>query len=144
MTHAYGESYAAYAQPVLGEMMDYAVNDLKLDADEYFQLFADSPWGVAFSKGAPYAVVGKSGVELAMSVLNIDLDDARYVPCSTATWEKSPEYWAGWALAYYQWWSNRTFSSIIEDWPISKITLLYNPYHEMDIMQFVDKLEGTR
>ena len=26
--------------------------------------------------------------------------------------DKSPEYWSGWALAYYQWYTGKTFSKI--------------------------------
>ena len=50
----------------------------------------------------------------------------------------SPEYWAGWALAYYQWYSCRSFSEILATVSLKAIIQLYPVYHEMDIMQFVD------
>ena len=55
---------------------------------------------------------------------------------------RSPEYWAGWSLAYYQWASNKTFSEINKSADINKIINLYNPYHEMDIRQFCDKMDS--
>lgn len=52
--------------------------------------------------------------------------------------DKSPEYWAGWALAYYQWYTCRTFIKINKAVPINKVVNMYDVYHEMDITQFVD------
>ena len=33
--------------------------------------------------------------------------------------DKSPEYWAGWSLAFYQWFSGRDFMSILEIVPLT-------------------------
>ena len=54
--------------------------------------------------------------------------------------DKSPEYWAGWALAYYQWFTCRPFMKINEAVPIHRIVQMYNVYHEMDITHFVDTM----
>ena len=51
---------------------------------------------------------------------------------------RSPEYWTGWALAYYQWQTALRFAEIERYVPIQEIRGLYSPYHEMDIRQFVD------
>ena len=56
------------------------------------------------------------------------------------TVNRSEEYWAGWALAYYQWKTAISFSKIVEYIPINEIKALYSPYHEMDIRHFVDKM----
>ena len=55
--------------------------------------------------------------------------------------DKSPEYWAGWALAYYQWYSGRSFMEILTAVPLEAIIDLYHPYHEMDIRQFADLMD---
>ena len=52
-----------------------------------------------------------------------------------------PEYWLGWALAYYQWYSNRAFREIFEAAPASTILNFYHPYHEMDITKFCDRMD---
>ena len=52
--------------------------------------------------------------------------------------DKSPEYWAGWILAYYQWYRNERFSNLKRDGlDISKVLSLYNPLHEADPSKFV-------
>ena len=53
---------------------------------------------------------------------------------------RSKEYWLGWALAYYQWYTSLSFAEIIKYVPIKKILKLYSPYHEMDIRHFVDQM----
>lgn len=55
--------------------------------------------------------------------------------------DKSPEYWVGWALAYYQWVKNISFSDIVKSVSLSNIVMMYSPYHEMDIRHFVDKMD---
>ncbi len=55
--------------------------------------------------------------------------------------DRSPEYWAGWSLAYYQWFRNYHFMHILNAAPFSKILEMDSTYHEMDIRQFVDRLD---
>mgnify|MGYP002859921932 CR=1 FL=1 len=62
------------------------------------------------------------------------IPETNFVSCKTQI------YWTGWALAYYQWWANLSFKTIVERVPISDISNLYSPYHEMDIRQFCDKM----
>ena len=56
------------------------------------------------------------------------------------TYDRSEEYWTGWALAYYQWETGLSFEEIARHVPIVEIQALYSPYHEMDIRQIVDKV----
>lgn len=52
------------------------------------------------------------------------------------------EFWTSWALAYYQWETSMRFVEIVQYVPIKEILALYSPYHEMDIRQFVDKMNA--
>ena len=61
-------------------------------------------------------------------------------PHRSIPFDRTPEYWTGWALAYYQWNTGLRFSEIEHAIPIRTIWMMYDPYHEMDIRQFVDKL----
>lgn len=54
---------------------------------------------------------------------------------------RSPEYWLGWALAYYQWYSDMRFSEIVENISIKDMLAMYDKYHEMDICHFVDRMD---
>ena len=136
---AYDKLYIAGAQNILGHAVDFAVMSLNLDPDTFGNAFAVSDSSKQFASGNPRYVAGMNGCELARKVLAEtntpfhDAEDAMFL-------DKSPEYWAGWALAYYQWYSCRSFSEILAAVSLETMIRLYHPYHEMDIMQFVDLL----
>lgn len=139
MINAYDRVYLEKAQTVLGRMLDYAVYDLKYDADIFFELFIASGYANRFGDGDYSVIAGKSGVELARMTMEAATGDNEAVK-PKYTENRSPEYWAGWALAYYQWYTSLSFADIIEAVLVSEIINLYSPYHEMDIRQFCDKM----
>ena len=47
-------------------------------------------------------------------------------------------------MAYYQWETALHFADIVRYVPIKKAASLYEPYHEMDIRQFCDKMNELR
>ena len=83
--------------------------------------------------------VGMSGVELAYRVLELTKHQVED-PQPRYTADRSPEYWAGWALAYYQWETAMSFLDILECVSLDDIIRMYSPYHEMDIRQFCDRM----
>ena len=56
-------------------------------------------------------------------------------------YDKSPEYFAGWSLAYYSWYRNMSYDDIQKIIPINEVVEMYEPFHEMDVRQFVDALD---
>ena len=138
--HAYDESYLSNAQNVLGHAVDFAVMSLNLDPDVFGNTFIVSDASKQFASGNPRYVAGLNGCELARLVLTethmpfIDEDDAMYL-------DKSHEYWAGWALAYYQWASSRSFMDILTAVPLSQMIEMYPVYHEMDITHFAERMD---
>ena len=50
----------------------------------------------------------------------------------------SPEYWAGWALAYFQWVTKRPFKNIAECITIAEILQLYPTLHEASEEKFAE------
>jgi DNA-binding transcriptional regulator YiaG len=120
-------------------MIDYAVFDLEYDPDDFFELFLTSGYGNRFGNGDFTLIVGKSGVELARMTVEAATGKLTTVK-PRYTINRSPEYWAGWALAYYQWFTALTFREIVSAVPLHEIIMLYEPYHEMDIRQFCDKM----
>ena len=135
----YEKVYLDKARIALGRMLDYAVYDLKYDMTDFFALFISSGVAARFEKGDFTVLVGMSGVELAYEVL--EQSDIGY-ECVRPKFavERSEEFWTGWALAYYQWSTAMRFSEIVRYIPVKDIIALYSPYHEMDIRQFVDKM----
>ena len=139
MIHAYDKIYLDKARTVLGRMLDFAVYDLKYDIEDFFALFITSGIAARFEKGDYRVIVGMSGVELAYKVLELTKgEENRIKPRYSA--DRSEEYWAGWALAYYQWDTALSFVEIIRAVPMKRIVQMYSPYHEMDIRQFCDKM----
>ena len=139
MIHAYDKIYLDKARTALGRMLDFAVYDLKYDIEDFFALFITSGFAARFEKGDYSVIVGMSGVELAYKVLELTKgEENRIKPQYSA--DRSEEYWAGWALAYYQWDTALSFEEIVRAVPMKRIVQMYSPYHEMDIRQFCDKM----
>lgn len=139
MMHAYDRVYLERARTSLGRMLDFAVHDLKLTITDFFSMFLRSGIAKRFAAGDFTILAGKSGVELAYEVCEEDGKDYRSIK-PKYTYNRSEEYWTGWALAYYQWETGLSFEEIERYIPIIEIQSLYSPYHEMDIRQFVDKV----
>lgn len=139
--HAYDKLYLEKAQIALGSMLDYAVYDLQYEAERFWELFIASGYADRFGDGDCALTVGKSGVELTRMIIETASGETITTkPHYTA--DRSPEYWAGWALAYYQWFSGLSFREIQEIVSVGEVVDLYSPYHEMDIRQFCDKMTG--
>lgn len=139
MIHAYSEDYLVSAQRILGDMLDYAVNTYAFDPDSFYQMFLVSDVSSQFQNGNPTYVAGKTGCEIVKEIIHSagiemqELEDEMYL-------DKSPEYWAGWALAYYQWYTGRTFIKIYKVVSVQELLNMYDVYHEMDIQKFVDEI----
>ena len=84
-----------------------------------------------------------SGVELAFQLI-LEQDAEAILVEPEYSINRSPEYWLGWAIAYYQWYKNIAFDQITDKVSVCDIRLMYDKYHEMDIMQFVDALDDMR
>jgi len=57
---------------------------------------------------------------------------------SKESFGRSGEYWIGWAIAYYQWYSARKFSDIFKVLSFEELQKMYPTLHEADITKFVD------
>ena len=139
MIHAYDKSYLATAQKNLARMLDYLVNDLHYSLETAWQWFLMSEFSSRFEQGDCSVLVGMSGAELAHRILE-QVGEAVPAQYPSYAYDRSPEYWTGWAIAYYQWDTGLSFTAIEQAIPITEVRMLYTPYHEMDIRQFADKM----
>ncbi len=140
MIHAYSELYSVNAQKCLASMLEHAVCILGMGLRDFYDLFLISSVSQRFQHGDCSIIAGRSGAELAQIVLEeTGLEVA--AADGSAIAGRSEEYWTGWALAYFQWESGRTFSDIDEFVPIEEVRALYMPYHEMDIRHFTDHMQ---
>ena len=139
MIHAYDKLYLDKAQNALARMLDFAVYELDYSLEEFFQLFIKTGVADRFGTGDYELLVGRSGVELAYTVLEEAGQPIKRKPVRYSI-DRSEVYWTGWALAYYQWYTALSFAEITEAVSITKIASMYTPYHEMDIRQFIDHM----
>ena len=139
---SYDKEYLQAAQDDMAAMFDVAVYFLNYKLYDFYSQFLKHDYSSRFAKGDPLIIWGKSGTEIAFEIANADIEDyIERLNQRGLTSTRSPEYWAGWALAYYQWYSGKNFSEINKSIDIDSIVHLYNPYHEMDILQFCDKMD---
>ena len=135
MMRAYKETYLNNAARNLGSMLDYAVNDCGLDGGLFLHMFITSGLAEQFERGNPRIIAGKSGVELAMEAIE-SVTGSKPVAEPMESDYRTEEYWAGWALAQYQWYSAMSFSAILRFLPFNDIIRMYPTLHEADITKF--------
>ena len=140
MTHAYSESYLNDAKARLSQFFDYLINDCGMKADWVAAIFLSSGYAEQFERGSPAVLSGMSGVELARAVVKKTYKNKK-LPEPGYAEGLSPEYWAGWALAEYQWYSGKRFRDIFEHVQLSEIISMYPVYHEMDISAFMETMD---
>lgn len=137
MIRAYQEIYLSKAQGVLGDAFDYAVNTCAIPGMEFAALFAASSVSRRMENGEPAVVAGKSGVEIAREVL-LETTGKNLETAPQEHLGRSREYWIGWAVAYYQWYSCRSYSDIFKALPFDDLQGMYYTLHEADITKFVE------
>ncbi|MFI3229106.1 MAG: helix-turn-helix transcriptional regulator [Bacillota bacterium] len=137
MDKAYNEQYVSAAQKTLAVYVDYAVNYEKIPLETTMNKFISSGVARAFQQGHPSYTVGCSGLELYCAVnYGETVAFKEYKP-----YWRSAEYWFGYVLAFYQWYSNKSFEHILNAISANRIIAFYAIFHEMDIMQFVDRMD---
>ena len=140
---AYKETYLNNAAKSLGSMLDYAVNDCGMVGGLFLHMFVTSGLAEQFERGNPKIVAGKSGIELAIEVIEC-VTGVKPDALPSARDFRTEEYWAGWALAQYQWYTTMSFSSILRFLPFDDIVGMYPTLHEADITKFYATADDVR
>ena len=141
--HAYKESYLNITARNLGNMLDYAVNDCNIDGNIFLHMFITSGFAQQFEHGNVKVIAGMSGLEIADKIIQISTDE-KPLAIPSETDYRTPEYWAGWVLAQYQWYTAMSFAEILRFLPFSDIIKMYPTLHEADISKFYDVAEQIR
>ncbi len=127
---AYNKLYLDDAMQTLAEMFAY-VPDAE-SADKLFELFVMSGIATQFGRGNPRYM------NMPPQVLFDEVTKKTMSPIQPCPYMRSPEYWCGFVLAYYQWYTGLSFEQIGKHMPPSKIISMYNPLHEAGLEKFVD------
>ncbi|MBP5576368.1 MAG: helix-turn-helix transcriptional regulator [Treponema sp.] len=143
MTRAYDKFFLPGVMKKMGFAFDFAVNGCGLAADSFYDFFIASKVARAIEEGSPVFVCGCSGTELALSVFErVGFGGKDGAWEDFVRFDRSPEYWAGWIVAFYQWESGVSFSKIRDYVPFSQIVNMYNPLHEAPKEKFLDVMNG--
>ena len=141
MTHAYQEIYLSKAQAVLGDAFDYAVNTCGIAGSDFVKLFVASSVSKRMENGEPAYIAGKSGIEIVVEIIAETKGQELHVE-PIENFGRSKEYWIGWAVAYYQWYSVRKYRDIFKVVSFEDLQQMYYTLHEADISKFVDIFDG--
>ena len=141
MTHAYQEIYLSKAQTTLGDAFDYAVNVCGMNGSTFTKLFCASSVSKRMENGEPAYIVGKSGIEIVLEVVSETMGKSLSAK-SHEHMGRSREYWIGWAVAYYQWYSGRKYSDIFKVVSFEDLQKMYYTLHEADVSKFVDIVDA--
>ena len=137
MAHAYQEMYLSNAQALLGDAFDYAVNACGISGNDFVKLFSVSSVSKRIENGEPAYLAGKSGIEVVEDIL-VETTGKAPTAKPQVTFSRSREYWIGWAIAYYQWFSGRKFGDIFKVLSFEDLQQMYAPLHEADISKFAN------
>lgn len=134
--NAYDKIYLDDAMSNLAVMLDYGAGTYG-DPETFFNRFLVSDISKQFAMGNPRYLSGVSGIELAEMVV----EETGGIPlyAEYKTFGRSSSYWAGWALAYLQWYTGYTFEKI-KEWGVNIEFLLslYPTHHEADISKLIE------
>ena len=140
-THAYSQLYLSKASRAVGNMLHDAVIKFGMDGEDFLKRFIQSDVAEEIESGNPKYIAGKSGLELFLEVMEKTTGKA-YDTNFIESYERSPVYWVGWMLTHYQWYSGRTFKSILDTVPYNELLGLYGTLHEADIEKSYEVLDA--
>lgn len=136
MIHAYQEIYLSNTQSALAETFDYAINTCGINGNDFVKLFLVSTVSTRMENGEPVFLAGKSGIEIARDIVR-ETTGKELTAQPPENMGRSREYWIGWAVACYQWYSARKYSHIFKAIPFEELQRLYPTLHEADITKFI-------
>lgn len=138
---AYFEPYLKDVMRNLGVMSHFCINEYGLSPEKFSALFANSHVAEQISKGNPRFLTGLSGKEMA-DMLMASSVDIKSKTNSSSTYQVTPEYWAGWVMAYYQWYTAKSFNQMYADGQTyEKVLRMYHPMHEADLAKVVEMMD---
>ncbi len=103
--------------------------------EDFSRYFTISKVSTKFDNSNPKYLYGKSAHDIFDEVLSkVEVDYNLINDVSV----KDKYYWAGYVLAYYHFYSNKTYDEILYLVDLDKLLKAYNVYHEMDLKQVYD------
>lgn len=139
--HAYSPIYLNKASRAVGNMLHDAVYEFHMDGSAFLQQFIQSGVAEQIENGNPKYIAGRSGLELFLEVTE-RTSNKHYDISLIESYERSDAYWVGWMLTHYQWYSGRSFKSILDTVPYEELLGLYGTLHEADTQKSYEVLDA--
>lgn len=139
--HAYNQLYLNKSSRAVGNMLHDAVLQFGINGTDFLELFIQSDVAKQIESGSPKYIAGKSGMELFLEVMEKTTGQT-YNGEPDPSYDRSDVYWVGWMLTHYQWYSGRTFKSILDTIPYEELMGLYGTLHEADIQKSYEVLDA--
>ena len=136
MIHAYQEIYLNKLQAALGDAFDYAINACEIPGTDFIKLFTASSISKRIENGEPAYIAGKSGIDITFDIV-FEATGKKLDEEQITKYSRSKEYWIGWVICYYQWFSTRRFSEIFRVLTFEDLEKMYLTLHEADVTKFV-------
>lgn len=137
---AYPETYLNRTMSAIGDAFDYAINDCGIAGSEFAKIFAASSICKRVENGEASYLVGKSGIEIAVDSI-LEATGREWNVAPRDMYDRTAEYWCGWAICYYQWWSSRKYADIFRAVSFDEILSLYPTLHEASEEKFVEVID---
>lgn len=140
-TRAYSSLYLDKVSRAVGNMLHDAVLEFGMNGADFLERFIQSNIAAQIEDGNPKYLAGKSGLELFLVVM--EKTTGQNWPANLIeSYERSAVYWVGWMLTHYQWYSARSFKSILATVPYEELLGLYGTLHEADIEKSYEVLDA--
>ena len=133
----YNKLYLVDAVKQLAHCFNYAVNYLHIDIEDFVNRFLNSKISKLFENGHPHYISGMSSIDLVHEILCSEIPISSEYDGMNIT----EEYWCGWILAQYHFYSGYSYQTIFNNVSILIIKNMYHPYHEMDITSFFERMD---
>ena len=139
--HAYSQLYLNKVSRSVGTMLHNAVIEFGIDGTDFLNRFIQSEVAEQIENGNPKYIAGKSGMELFLEVHEKTTGEKHHSPV-IENYDRSDVYWVGWILTHYQWYSGRTFKSILDTVSHDEIIGLYGTLREADVQKSYEVLDA--
>ncbi len=124
----------------MGDAFDDVINDCQIDGTEFVKMFVASTACKKIENGEASYISGKSGIEIAIECV-YEITNKELAVELSEKYNRSAQYWCGWAVCYYQWWSSRKYADIFKAVSFEDMLGLYPTLHEASVEKIASVIE---
>ena len=136
----YPESQLNMLMDKIGDAFGYAINDCKIAGNEFVKIFVASTVCKKIENGDAGCILGKSGIEIVIECVN-EITGKKLGVTPRERYKRTAEYWCGWAICYYQWWSSRKYADIFRAVSFDELLSAYPTLHEASKEKFAEVMD---